>query len=142
MHFPKISAPQKRIKNLSDKSISRSQVTFHPINRLQWQDTVVRCREHCMAKHDGRTITVLIMSECSLSIILIHYPLRFWLWVSADYPLRMWLWVSAQSCPALCNFMDCSPPGSSAHGISRQEYWSGVPFTTPMNVINALIVPL
>ena len=24
--------------------------------------------------------------------------------------------------------MDCSPPGSSVHGISRQEYWSGVPF--------------
>ena len=21
--------------------------------------------------------------------------------------------------------MDCSPPGSSVHGISRQEYWSG-----------------
>ena len=23
--------------------------------------------------------------------------------------------------------MDCSPPGSSAPGISRQEHWSGVP---------------
>ena len=23
--------------------------------------------------------------------------------------------------------MDCSLPGSSIHGISRQEYWSGVP---------------
>ena len=23
----------------------------------------------------------------------------------------------AQSCPALCNLMDCSPPGSSVHGI-------------------------
>ena len=23
----------------------------------------------------------------------------------------------AQSCPALCNFMDCSPPGSAVHGI-------------------------
>ena len=22
--------------------------------------------------------------------------------------------------------MDCSPPGSSVHGFSRQEYWSGV----------------
>ena len=28
----------------------------------------------------------------------------------------------------LCKPMDCSPPGSSAHGISRQEYWSGLPF--------------
>ena len=30
-----------------------------------------------------------------------------------------------QSCPTLCNPRDCSPPGSSAMGFSRQEYWSG-----------------
>ena len=33
-----------------------------------------------------------------------------------------------QSCPTLCDPMDCSLPGSSAMGFSRQEYWSGVPF--------------
>ena len=33
-----------------------------------------------------------------------------------------------QSCPTLSNPMDCSPPGSSPMGFSRQEYWSGVPF--------------
>jgi len=33
----------------------------------------------------------------------------------------------AQSCPTLGDPMDCSPPGSSVHGIFRQEYWSGVP---------------
>ena len=32
-----------------------------------------------------------------------------------------------QSCPTLGDPMDYSPPGSSVHGISRQEYWSGVP---------------
>ena len=26
------------------------------------------------------------------------------------------------------NPMDCSPPGSSSMGFSRQEYWSGLPF--------------
>ena len=31
-------------------------------------------------------------------------------------------------CVWLCNPMDCSPPGSSVHGSSRQEYWSGLPF--------------
>ena len=35
--------------------------------------------------------------------------------------------VVAQSCPPLCNPVDCSPPGSSVHGIPRQEYWSGLP---------------
>ena len=33
----------------------------------------------------------------------------------------------AQSCPSLLDPMDCSLPGSSAMGFSRQEYWSGVP---------------
>ena len=27
--------------------------------------------------------------------------------------------------------MDFGPPGSSVHGISQQEYWSGLPFPTP-----------
>ena len=27
--------------------------------------------------------------------------------------------------------MNCSPPGSSVHGFSRQEYWSGLPFPSP-----------
>ena len=37
----------------------------------------------------------------------------------------------AQSCPTPCNPMDCSPPGSSVHGISRQENWSGLSFPPP-----------
>ena len=31
-----------------------------------------------------------------------------------------------QSCPALCNSMDCSPPGSSGHGISQARKNTGV----------------
>ena len=37
----------------------------------------------------------------------------------------------AQSCPTLCDPMDCSLPGSSSMGFSRQEYWSGVPVPSP-----------
>ena len=37
----------------------------------------------------------------------------------------------AQSCLTLSDPMDCSQPGSSVHGISRQEYWSGVPLPSP-----------
>ena len=55
-----------------------------------------------------------------------------------DFPLNRgsypWLFVifaHAQSCPSLCNPMDCSQPGSSVHGFSRQEYWSGLPFPSP-----------
>ena len=39
--------------------------------------------------------------------------------------------VHAQSCLTLCDAMDYSPPGSSAHGLSRQEHWSGLPGPPP-----------
>ena len=35
------------------------------------------------------------------------------------------------SCLTLCNPKDYSLPGSSLYGISRQEYWSGLPFPSP-----------
>ena len=39
--------------------------------------------------------------------------------------------VVAQSCPTLCNPMDCSPPGSSVHGIllARILEWVATPFS-------------
>ena len=36
-----------------------------------------------------------------------------------------------QSCPTLCDPLDCSLPGSSLHGIFRQEYQSRLPFPPP-----------
>ena len=39
-----------------------------------------------------------------------------------------------QSCPTLCNILDCSLPGSSIHWISRQGYWSGSPFPSPGHI--------
>ena len=35
-----------------------------------------------------------------------------------------------QLCPALCNPMDCSPPGSSVHGLlqARTLEWVAIPF--------------
>ena len=37
----------------------------------------------------------------------------------------------AQSCPILCNPMDCSPPGFSVHGIlqARILEWVAIPFS-------------
>ena len=43
---------------------------------------------------------------------------------------------SLQSCPTLCDAMDCSPPGSSVMGFSRQEYWSGLPCLSPGDLPN------
>ena len=32
-----------------------------------------------------------------------------------------------------------TPPGSSVHGFSRQEYWSGLPFPPPGDLSNPRI---
>ena len=37
----------------------------------------------------------------------------------------------SQSYLTLSNPIDCSPPGSSVHGIFQQEYWSELPFPSP-----------
>ena len=47
-----------------------------------------------------------------------------------------------QSRPTLCDPLDCSPPGSSVHGIlPLQEYWSGLPFLSPGDLHNTGIEP-
>ena len=38
---------------------------------------------------------------------------------------------SLQSCPILLNAMDCSLPGPLSMGFSRQEYWNGLPCSSP-----------
>ena len=40
---------------------------------------------------------------------------------------------SLHLCPTLCKPKDGSPPGSFIPGFSRQEYWSGLPFPSPIH---------
>ena len=49
--------------------------------------------------------------------------------------------MSLQSSLTLCNPMDCSPPGSSVMGFSRQEYWSGLPCLLPVDLPDPGIKP-
>ena len=37
--------------------------------------------------------------------------------------------------------MDCSLPGSSVRGFSRQEYWSGLPFSPPGDLLTQGLKP-
>ena len=47
--------------------------------------------------------------------------------------IHLWKWKcqSLQSCPTLCNPMDCSPPGSPVHGILSGSIleWVAIPFS-------------
>ena len=47
----------------------------------------------------------------------------------------------AQACPTLCNPMYCGPPASLFMGLSRQEYWSGLPFLSPEDLSDPGIKP-
>ena len=44
--------------------------------------------------------------------------------------------------PLFFDPMDCSPPGSSVRGISRQEYWCGSPFPSSGDLPNPGIEPV
>ena len=49
--------------------------------------------------------------------------------------------VSDSSCQTLCDPVDCSLPGFSVHGISRQEYSRGLPLPPPGDLPNPWMKP-
>ena len=48
----------------------------------------------------------------------------------------------AQLCMTLGDPVDCNLPGSSVHGLSRQKYWSGLPFPSPGDFPDPWIEPV
>ena len=49
--------------------------------------------------------------------------------------------VAVQSCLTLCNPLDCSPPGSAAHGIFQARILEWVPFPSPGDLPDPGIEP-
>ena len=49
--------------------------------------------------------------------------------------------LSSQSCPTLCEPMDCNPPGSSVHGIlqARIQEWVAIPFSRRSSQLMGLL---
>ena len=54
-----------------------------------------------------------------------------WVAISFSNAWKRKVKMKSLSCPTLSDPMDCSLLGSSVHGFSRQEYWSGVPLPSP-----------
>ena len=63
--------------------------------------------------------------------ILLHPEGVVVLHKNAELELTSSVVLVAQSCPTLCDPMDCIRPVSSVQGFSGQEYWSGLPFPSP-----------
>ena len=55
--------------------------------------------------------------------------------------LAPWVFCACLVASNSCDPMDCSPPGSSVHGFSRQEYWSGLLFPIPRDLPDPGIKP-
>ena len=59
------------------------------------------------------------------------------LWVvTCHSPRKECKMLVAQSCPTLCNSMDCSPPGFSVHGIFQARILNWLPFPFPEDLPN------
>ena len=73
--------------------------------------------------------------ECALSAAVPRSGLMTWALKEGAIPItRTWkpaLCSVAQSCPTLCDPLDCSPPGSSVHGIlqARILEWAAISFS-------------
>ena len=91
--------------------------------RTWWQPTYISLKEDCvcnttLAMGAGEYIWVYGFSnDTTLSNSLCYYIL----YAAAAKSL--------QSYPTLCDPIDSSPPGSPSLGFSRQEHWSGLPFS-------------
>ena len=66
----------------------------------------------------------------NVTFLLIFLSLSYWLLISSCHPTPLIGCLVAQSCLTPCDPMDCSPPGSSVHGIfqARILEWAAVSF--------------
>ena len=102
-----------------------------------------QCGQSCGVSHRKCLVSGC---EASRSAILSHQPREktsprqwFWYFNMAKHYLAVVVLVT-QSCPTLCNPMDCSPLGSSVHGIlqARRLVWFAIPFSRGFSRLGGL----
>ena len=82
---------------------------------------------------------IIVKTRKHCKCLLENEWIKMWYTYTMQYLL---LFLVSKFCLILCNPMDCCPPGSSVYGISRQEYWSGLPFPSPGDLPNPEIKPM
>ena len=72
---------------------------------------------------------MLVLGQCSWELKISWWSLNDLNCLCVCVCAHMCVFFSvSQSCPTLCDSMDCDLPGSSVHGFPRQAYWSRLPF--------------
>ena len=64
-----------------------------------------------------------------------------WMYVHVVLCISEWVSEVAQSCPTLCDPWTVAHQAPPSMGLSRQEYWSGLPFPSPGDLPNPGIEP-
>ena len=84
-----------------------------------------------------------ISQLCLESLFLSYFvlPIYFFILLPTPHCLDYSETKVAQACPTLCDTMDYSLSGFWIHGISSQEYWSGLPFPSPVDLPDPGIKP-
>ena len=91
------------------------------------------------------SLWLLVFFPFSLKDVLWYKAFWLWYWragvcVSVCVCVCMCVYVCvcarAQSCPTLCNPIDCSHQSLLSIEFSRQEYWCGLPFPAPGDLPN------
>ena len=96
---------------------------------------VWRLKQKGCERFPGRLVkeTWLHWEEIPSSFLLLLSGMWPWWWQLQSH-VRLWKVSVTQSCPTLCNPMDCSLPGSSVHGILRGKN-TGVDCHVPLQGI-------
>ena len=94
--------------------------------RVLSPSTLTQGKAMSMGRHDEKAAIYLQAKKRGPT----RGPTRLALWSYASSFQKVKVWVTL-SCPALCNPMDCIPPGSSVHGIlqARILEWVAIPFS-------------
>ena len=81
-------------------------------------------------------VSMCVSSDNSFPNVRQEPTLGYWkgsLFLQQKFKMRV---PSAQSCPILCNLMDCSPPSSFVHGIFQVRLLEYVAFPPPGDLPN------
>ena len=102
-------------------------MNFQVVNFQRWEYAcqplyVIWCK---VLLHLSRYYTVWL----KLSIFCVCFLCTYYLCEKHYKSITVHTYMNAQSCPTLCNPMDCGPPGSSVHGIlqARIMEWVAMP---------------
>ena len=110
-----------------DYGIKKSKLSF--LSKFVFIELVLRIQVPwltflCVTFYFGRLNHVLPLEERFEVLACKNSHLPIWDWKKSES-------VSPQSCPALCDPMDCSPPGCSVHGLlqARILEWVAISFS-------------